>query len=162
MFWNRTQDLNRVTEVLNGKVGHLVPRIGGDFFLFLPIFFFSLFCIQRIVIKKHYWVDLCVQERSSTLNKNCCRDLLCLYSHITCVDIQNIYWTYIVSRDVLSQGISPAYLQCWIFHLCGKVPNIFPLFTCVVTIIFLFLRNPNEHWILHFSLSSFGSRTTSW
>ncbi|NXR31434.1 MED1 polymerase, partial [Zosterops hypoxanthus] len=26
---DRTQDLNRVTEVLNGKVGHLVPRIGG-------------------------------------------------------------------------------------------------------------------------------------
>ncbi|XP_039924060.1 mediator of RNA polymerase II transcription subunit 1-like isoform X3 [Hirundo rustica] len=25
----RTQDLNRVTEVLNGKVGHLVPRTGG-------------------------------------------------------------------------------------------------------------------------------------
>ncbi|RLW11252.1 hypothetical protein DV515_00001829, partial [Chloebia gouldiae] len=26
---DRTQDLNRVTEVLNGKVGHLVPRTGG-------------------------------------------------------------------------------------------------------------------------------------
>ncbi|NXI92602.1 MED1 polymerase, partial [Psophia crepitans] len=26
---DRTQDVNRVTEVLNGKVGHLVPRTGG-------------------------------------------------------------------------------------------------------------------------------------
>uniref|UniRef100_A0A803W8L3 Mediator of RNA polymerase II transcription subunit 1 n=2 Tax=Ficedula albicollis TaxID=59894 RepID=A0A803W8L3_FICAL len=26
---DRTQDLNRVTEVLNGKIGHLVPRTGG-------------------------------------------------------------------------------------------------------------------------------------
>nr|XP_026649229.1 mediator of RNA polymerase II transcription subunit 1-like isoform X2 [Zonotrichia albicollis] len=26
---DRTQDLNRVTEVLHGKVGHLVPRTGG-------------------------------------------------------------------------------------------------------------------------------------
>ncbi|TRZ17911.1 hypothetical protein HGM15179_009181 [Zosterops borbonicus] len=36
---DRTQDLNRVTEVLNGKVGHLVPRIGGDFFSFSSYFF---------------------------------------------------------------------------------------------------------------------------
>ncbi|XP_053821117.1 mediator of RNA polymerase II transcription subunit 1-like isoform X3 [Vidua chalybeata] len=27
---DRTQDLNRITEVLNGKVGHLVPRTGGS------------------------------------------------------------------------------------------------------------------------------------
>lgn len=34
VFWTRSEDVNRVMEVLHGKVGHLVPRAGGDFFLF--------------------------------------------------------------------------------------------------------------------------------